>query len=229
MQLECIGTGSSGNCYLIEVGSSFIILDCGVPIKKLIDKINLNNVEWCFVSHEHKDHSMSLSTLNLLGVKCLEGKYIKSFVKIKNIGKFKPNYGIYSFPVKHGNCNCAGLIIKTDEEIILYMTDLTLCEYDFSNVKFTSIIIECNYLESKVKDNESEYLRQLENINRHLSLESLKELLHKYDLSCCKEIYLTHFSDKYGDSLISGITIRNEFNISTYCCKKYGGITSYEV
>lgn len=31
MQLECIGTGSSGNCYLIKVGSSFIILDCGVP------------------------------------------------------------------------------------------------------------------------------------------------------------------------------------------------------
>ena len=55
MEIKVIGTGSSGNCYLVSDGSSKILIECGLPMKKIKEGVefNLSNVAGCLISHSH--------------------------------------------------------------------------------------------------------------------------------------------------------------------------------
>lgn len=35
MILRCLGSGSSGNCYLLSTDTETLILDCGIPIQEI--------------------------------------------------------------------------------------------------------------------------------------------------------------------------------------------------
>ena len=55
MKLNCISTGSSGNCYLLENNQEVLILDCGVAsmdIKKALD-FDLGGIVGVVVTHSH--------------------------------------------------------------------------------------------------------------------------------------------------------------------------------
>lgn len=229
MELKCLGTGSSGNCYLVCLDGSYIILDAGVNFKKIVNEVSLNLIDFAFISHEHKDHSRSLQNLVSRRVNILYGNLIQEFTKSEFKSKFSGLYQIYQFPVEHGDCKCAGIIIKKGNECILYVTDFTICKYDLSVFKFTSVIVECNYLKEKAENTEAnEFLRVKENIYRHLSLEGCDLFLSRLDLSKCKEIFLIHFSDNFSDPIYSGSYISNKYHITTHCCKKNGGYDTYE-
>lgn len=51
MKYEIVGTGSSGNCIIINDN---IMLDCGLPYKKI--KKYLKDIKMIFISHRHTDH-----------------------------------------------------------------------------------------------------------------------------------------------------------------------------
>jgi len=223
--LECLATGSTGNCYILKVGSFLVILDAGCDFKKLTSKVNLNDVDFAFISHEHQDHSKHLKDLLLRGVKCIDG--ITNQETIKN--EFKSKFGGFSqvlrIPIKHGKCNNSALIIKTDDELVLYATDFTHSDYDLSKFKFTHIIVECNYVESMVADTTD--IKVKRQINTHMGLEGLKIFLDKLDLSKCKEIDLIHMSQGFGNRILMGSSIYSRYHIKTGVCKQYGGIDFY--
>ena len=51
MNYEIIGTGSKGNCVIIEN----IMFDCGVPAKQF-NRIDLKKIKYVFLTHIHQDH-----------------------------------------------------------------------------------------------------------------------------------------------------------------------------
>nr|DAH78363.1 MAG TPA: YycJ-like MBL-fold protein [Caudoviricetes sp.] len=56
MQLHCIATGSSGNCYTLTSNSGeTLILDCGIPIKEIKKGLNWNirGIQGMIISHAH--------------------------------------------------------------------------------------------------------------------------------------------------------------------------------
>lgn len=56
MQLHCIATGSTGNCYtLISDSRETLILDCGIPIKEIKKGLNWNirGIKGVIISHTH--------------------------------------------------------------------------------------------------------------------------------------------------------------------------------
>ena len=56
MILKCIGTGSSGNCYLlISDNGETLILDCGLPIKEIKKGLdwNIRGIRGMIISHAH--------------------------------------------------------------------------------------------------------------------------------------------------------------------------------
>ena len=222
---ECLCTGSTGNCYLLKVGSSLVVLDAGGDFKKLTSSVNLNDVEFAYISHEHQDHSKNLKNLILRGVKCLDGitnqETIKNQINAKNGGFLQ----VLRVPIKHGKCNNSALIIKSEEELILYATDFNRCEYDLSKFKFTRVIVECNYIESMVVGVED--IKVKRQINTHMGLEGLQIFLDKLDLSKCQEIDLIHMSQGYGNPILMGSTIYSKYRIKTGVCKQYGGIDYY--
>ena len=55
MTLKCIGSGSSGNCYLISTENETLILDCGLPIKDIKKALNydIRRISGVVVTHSH--------------------------------------------------------------------------------------------------------------------------------------------------------------------------------
>ena len=222
--IKCLATGSTGNCYLVNLGGGSIILDAGISVDNIVAEVNLNDVDFAFISHQHKDHSRSFDKLVFRGVKCLNGFTNQEFIKSEKLSKFGGEYQIFQFPIEHGECNNNGIIIKYDEECILYLTDFSICKYNLHQFKFTQVLIECNYLEEKINPNDIKMKRQ---INTHMSLDGCIKFLKTLNLEKCKEIDLIHMSPTVGDSIVMGSRVYHEFKIKTGVCKQFGGIEYY--
>ena len=223
---KCLATGSSGNCYLLKMGSSTIVLDAGCEWNKLTSNVNLNDVDLAYISHEHKDHSKNYEKLVLRGVKCLDGINTQEITKNEINAKIRGKLRVLRVPIKHGACNNCALVVKSEEDIVLYATDFNICEYDLSKFKFTRIIVECNYLEENIPDGEVD-IKVKRQINTHMGLEGLKLFLNTLDLSKCEEIDLIHISQGLGNSIIMGSSIYCQYKIKTGVCRQYGGIDYY--
>ena len=60
MELITVGTGSTGNCYLLKRDNGhFIALDCGCPWKQVLVGCGFlpSMIDFALVTHSHKDHS----------------------------------------------------------------------------------------------------------------------------------------------------------------------------
>lgn len=59
MKFRCLGSGSSGNCYILENDSEALIIEAGIPfmtVKKALD-FNISKIVGVVVSHSHGDHA----------------------------------------------------------------------------------------------------------------------------------------------------------------------------
>ena len=64
MKIKSIASSSSGNCYIVESAGEQLLIDCGIPVKKIRKAIGtFENVVACLVSHEHGDHAKYLPQL----------------------------------------------------------------------------------------------------------------------------------------------------------------------
>jgi hypothetical protein len=225
MKIECLASGSTGNCYLVHLGNNCIILDAGIPIKEITKKVNLNDVSLAFISHNHKDHSASILDLALRGILVWEGKNYQEFVKMPKTRRFDTDTTMYCFPVEHGECKNGGFILQHKNECLLYITDFNICKWNLENFKFTHVMVECNYCEKLIDNKEDIKVRR--QINTHMGLEGLQIFLDSLDLSKAQEIILMHQSQSLGDSVVMGATIYNKYKIKTGVCRQWGGIDYY--
>ena len=51
--LKCVGSGSSGNCYILTCNNEKLILDCGLPIKVIKQGLDfdLGGIQGVLISH----------------------------------------------------------------------------------------------------------------------------------------------------------------------------------
>lgn len=234
MKIECFGTGSTGNCYLVKMGSRNILLDAGVKLEKVIKSVDMNDIDFCFISHSHQDHSKYRQKLEKRGVLILDGAVNREMYENRKIAKFCGNYRTWVVPLDHGKTACGALIVKNTEtnELILYATDFSICRTKLYDWKFTSIIVECNYIEPFMKEAietapdemiVGKYKRQF---NTHMGMLGLEKFLSTLDLKYCKEIILVHQSR---DTRISnqnemGLYIYSAFKKPVGVCQPDGGI-----
>ncbi len=227
VEVKCLATGSSrGNCYIVTSMFQTFILDAGCKWNKIVANVNLNDVDMAYISHEHNDHSLNYQKLISRGVKCFDGINTHDLLKKSKIEAKNGKYNLYFIPIHHGKTNNCALIIENQVDTILYATDFSWCEYDLSDFKFTHVMVECNYLEDKVKECKDD-IKVKRQINTHMGLEGLKIFLDSLDLSQCKEIDLMHMSQGFGDSVIMGSSIYSRYRIKTGVCKFEGGIEYY--
>lgn len=65
MDIKVLASGSSGNCYMISDGSTDLLLDAGISIKRIQIgcDFNLSRIAGCLVTHSHGDHSKAVKDL----------------------------------------------------------------------------------------------------------------------------------------------------------------------
>lgn len=142
MKLHTIDSGSQGNCHILtaDTGEIFII-ELGVQgklIKQAID-FQISKVVGAFVSHQHSDHSKSLTSFYNMGIQIL-APYGDGITKCQ-LGDFKCK----CFPLVH-DVDCYGLYLEHPEiGNLLYICDTEYCAYDFSALKVRHLMIEANY------------------------------------------------------------------------------------
>ena len=70
MKLKVLGSGSSGNCYLLENDTECLVIEAGVSfmeVKKAID-FNVKKIVGVISSHIHQDHNKYLEQYKKAGI-----------------------------------------------------------------------------------------------------------------------------------------------------------------
>ena len=67
LRFAALGSGSRGNCALVEFGSTLLMIDCGLPRKVVEERLqaldrNPRDISAILVTHEHADHVQGVAT-----------------------------------------------------------------------------------------------------------------------------------------------------------------------
>ena len=68
MQVTVLGSGSAGNCTLIETATTAILVDAGLSARQIIQRLqligrNIDQLDGVVLTHEHTDHTRALTVL----------------------------------------------------------------------------------------------------------------------------------------------------------------------
>lgn len=242
MKIEILGTGSSGNCYKVEIGKATLLLECGLPFKVIQKKLNfkVSEIDACLVTHEHMDHAKAVKDLMKAGVNCYMTKGTAEALKVKghrlNIfrkddkgqgycWKFFSDIQILPFEAVHDVKEPVSYYIRTSSktektESLVFVTDTAYMKYKIPACDV--LMIECNYVKSVLdkKDKQGEINVSLRNriVKNHMSLETLVEALKATDLSRLKKIYVLHLSDLNSDEELIKRTIQETTGLEVVMC-----------
>lgn len=188
LKLKVLSSGSSGNCYLLENEKETLVLDCGIPIKKIKRGLgyDLKKIAGVICSHSHLDHAKAVKDFEGMGI-----SVFKPYDETK-VCPLKIRYGnfdIQAFKLPHNGTSNYGYYIKADGQRLLYMTDFEYCQYNFLNQKVNHILIECNY-DKELTDRD---LPQYEHkIKGHCSLDYCKKFIEDNKTSALRTVLLLH-------------------------------------
>ena len=209
MKIQIIGSGSSGNAYIIGDGKTSLLLDCGLPIRKLQEATGhkISSLDACFITHSHSDHCKAHRDVARLGVDIYT--HPDTIAKMKAAGhRYKTirhgqqftvgTFDILPFDLVHDVTNTGWLCQSRETgEKLVYVTDTMYLPYRFQGV--THWLIECNNdLETMEENVEAGSLdRSLKyRIQRnHMNVDTLMGIFEANDMSTAEQIYLIHLSN----------------------------------
>lgn len=215
MLLHVAATGSAANSYILDAGDETLLLDAGLPIKKVLPYISdLRTVSGCLITHEHGDHARGVAELIHRGVKVYgsagtfkawqENTQVRALLTGYNTVKALQavrvgGFTVLPFDTQHDAAEPLGYLIRYDPtgESVLYATDTYYLRYTFPGIRYW--IVECNYCEEILDEEvnggalDAGLRRRL--LESHMSLRHLKEALLANDLSKTLKIVLVHLSD----------------------------------
>lgn len=214
MKIASLASSSKGNAYLIADRNTRILLECGLSYKELQKRagFDLARLHGCLVSHEHKDHSLSVRRVAENGIPIYMSRGTAEALELPETVFFLleeirageqftvGTLDVMPFETYHDAAEPLGFLIqsKEDGDILAFATDTVNLPYTFPGVNI--LVVEANYekglLERCGRMPESTKHR-IE--NTHMEIEKLLECLRGMDLGRCRQIYLCHLSDASGD------------------------------
>lgn len=206
MKLTCLGTGSSGNCYLLQADNGeTLILDCGISIKEIKKGLNwdITGVVGAICTHSHQDHSLSVYPLRRMGIP-VYAPYISQKPMAIGSGAFR----IQSFDLTtvdgrwtHTNadgmeCPCYGFLI-THKEMgrLLYITDTELIKWKFKDINH--ILLGVNY-DKDLVDTDNPKANHV--FRGHLSIDTACDFVKANDSDSLQNVIMCHLSSENSDS-----------------------------
>lgn len=209
MRLTVLGSGSTGNGYVLQNEHEALIMECGMPRQDCLAALgyNVKKVVGCLVTHEHGDHArfiedyldmfpVYMSTGTELAIKykrfCRAPKTLET-LKTIHLGGF----AVRPIPAEHDAAEPLAFIID-HEEIgrLLFATDTYFIRYTIPHL--TNLMIECNYslpiLNANIAAGIVPEALKARTMDSHMSLAHLKEMLAANDLSAVNNIVLIHMS-----------------------------------
>lgn len=190
MVLKVLSSGSKGNCYILaDDHGKRLILDVGIQYKKILPGIDfdLNSVQGVLVTHEHKDHSLSVNEFIIRGIPVYRPYAYEPGARPKaDFGEFH----VQCFPLEH-DVPCYGFLITHPEMgKLVYITDTAYCKYRFKNLNH--ILVECNYDAEMLAD---DYAAHGHVLHDHMELNATKRFIEANKSDSLRNVILCHLSD----------------------------------
>jgi phosphoribosyl 1,2-cyclic phosphodiesterase len=241
MDIKAIASGSSGNAYVVSDGTTALLLECGVPIKKIQEALDYklaSTVSACFITHEHLDHCRSVEDIIKAGIDCYasRGTWIARGRTCDH--QVRPMYAyadgaeyntvaigslrVRAFAVQHDAAEPLGFLIDSEKtgERLLYFTDTFYLKYRFDGV--THIMAECNYcadtLQKSIDSGATPAAMVPRLLHSHMSMEQLIEMLKNNDLSRLRAVYLIHLSTERSDAERMKAEVQKLTGAEVYVC-----------
>ena len=205
MKLKVLGSGSSGNCYILENDNEALIIEAGLPFMKVKKALNFNvmKIKAVLITHIHSDHHFYWFQYARAGIPVFEPFRLDG----SNLEFDNSQFRVMAFDNRdksgrwlHNNsdgseCPCYGFHI-THPEIgsLVYATDTEYVRWRFKAVNH--ILCEANYDMQFVDRDEPNYEHRLRG---HMSLDTALEFMSTNDNPALRNVVLIHLSDKSGD------------------------------
>ncbi len=238
LDIHCLASGSSGNCYLIDDGVGALLLEAGINHRKIFtDPIVMQAIprlEGCLVSHEHGDHAKGVAGVMERGVdvyttagtwQALKGitrEHRRKEVRAGRQFKVGASWIILPFQTKHDANEPVGFLLYSTiaQEKLLFATDTYYIPNTFCRIN--TIMVECNYslelLDQSIDDGKVPPELRGRLLHSHFSLENVCSFLQSNDLSQVRRIFLIHVSDNNGDKFLFKSQIERLTGIPVTVC-----------
>lgn len=244
IDVKAIGSGSSGNCYLVDINDTRILLECGLPFKKIQKALNykVSDIDFCLVTHEHIDHAKSVKDLMKAGVDCymtkgtaealgVSGHRIKIFNTYKSFVRENRYFtnaikNLIILPIQAVHDAKEPVMYYIDDiktkENLLFVTDTAYMPYKISE-DINILMIECNYvkrlIDERVDENKINVSLRNRIVKNHMSLETVMEALDSVRMSKqLKKVYILHLSDGNSDEKLIRDSIEKKLGVPVEVC-----------
>ena len=226
MDIKVIASGSSGNAYLIGDGHTLLLLDAGIPFKRIQIGCGFRTsmIDGCLVTHRHGDHAAAIPKLIERGIAVYsnadvaglyEGVQELTALNEYTIGTFR----VLPFEAVH-DVPCYGYQVTSaaTNEKLVYITDSAYVRYTFTGL--THIMVEANYDEGimlgNVRDEKIPFSLAERVAGTHMSIDTLIDLLRANDMTKVRQIYLLHLSDNNSDAEVFKRLVQQETGAEVY-------------
>lgn len=198
-QLKTIGSGSSGNGYIIEGDDEALIMELGCKFDDYVKALNYDTkkIMGCIVSHRHGDHIRKDTLREFLkyGIKVYANDDVRELYE--GISPLETVLQIGGFMVKHFDLvhnvpNTAYVIDIANGTRLLFATDTERIPKIVLGVNVA--LVEANYSEEVLVDNAIDGLVNRSQYENHQSIDKCIDYLRHLDQSCLCHIVLCHLS-----------------------------------
>lgn len=231
MLLNVIGTGSNGNCYLLDNGVEALVLEAGMPFKLVRDAVigRIGRIRGVLVTHEHGDHASHIREFAAKRIPIFSAKETLDAMDVKDCSLAEPviedrpfsigGFDIIPFAAIHDAAHPLGFLIRHDEcGTILFATDTMSVKHRFRGLRH--ILIECNYERKMLNDAVISGTTPAAIAPRirenHMSLERCVKTLKNNCLDEVSDITLIHISSSNGDADAFKHAVEAATGIPTY-------------
>ena len=204
MVIASVGSSSSGNSYIIATENSTIILDVGLPAKRIVEALYTIGrepevVDAVLITHEHTDH---VKSVRAIGRQCSNAVFYASRGTVDNTAHFQhidderihylaagDEFGpfdeddieITAFALSHDAAEPLGFTIRAEDEKLAVVTDCGIITDEiFDVIKDADILIfEANHDEDLLMYGAYPYFlkQRIKSDVGHLSNRAAGELL----------------------------------------------------
>lgn len=228
MEITILASGSTGNCYRVSDEKTALLLDCGIPIKRIENGLHfmLHLIDSVLVTHCHQDHVKAAKDIAKRGIPIYAsagtldacGLHGHSFRPVKALESVQiGTFTVVPFDVEHDAPEPLGFLLKSSvtEEKLLYFTDTYYLKYRFPGIHY--LMAECNYSQKTMSEEINPALRD-RIIESHMSLETLLEMLQANDFCELKQVYLLHLSNDNSDETYFKEEVQKVTGVPVYVC-----------
>ena len=223
MKFICLGSGSSGNCYVLWTPRTCITIDAGLGIRTLKRSLqsaglDLSSVDATLVTHDHADHIKAVGYMakdyhipiyaTALVHKGINNNYsvgIKVQPEYQNvIEKDVPfevgDFRVTAFDVPHDSTDCCGYRVEACGTSLTLMTDVgCVCSSVAAQVRTAAyLVVEANHdIEMLKHGTYPAYLKgRITSGSGHLSNAACGPLLADNVTAAIRHVWLCHLSEE---------------------------------